>query len=60
MLSGVNQEPLAFCMQHCAYKKHEIDVKECQSGAPYFFVCIGSLTVRAIGSKPVVSIGNAY
>jgi hypothetical protein len=60
MLREVNQKPLTFCMQYCAYKKHEIDVKGRQSGAPCFFVCIGSLTVRAIGSKPVVSIENAY
>jgi hypothetical protein len=36
MIRDVNREPFALCMQHCACKKHKIDDKGHQSGAPYF------------------------
>jgi hypothetical protein len=36
MLRDVNQEPLVFCMWHCACKKYKIDVEGYQSGAPCF------------------------
>jgi hypothetical protein len=36
MFRDVNQKALAFCMWHYACKNYKIDVKGCQSGAPYF------------------------
>jgi hypothetical protein len=60
MIRDVNQEPLAFCTRHCACKKNKIDDKERQSGAPLLFVCVGSLTMRAIEGEPLASIRNAY
>jgi hypothetical protein len=35
-IRDVNWEPLAFYTWRCACKKYKIDVKERQSGAPYF------------------------
>jgi hypothetical protein len=40
MLRDVNQEPLAFCTQRCVCKKHKIDVKRRQSGAPCFLYVV--------------------
>jgi hypothetical protein len=61
MLRGVNQELLAFCTWHYTCKKHKIDVKGRQSGAPGYCLRVGLLTVRAIGSKPLayVYLGKA-
>jgi hypothetical protein len=36
MIRDLNREPLAFYTQHCTCKKHKIDDKGCQSGAPCF------------------------
>jgi hypothetical protein len=60
MLRDVNWEPLTFCMQRYMCKKHKTNVKGHQSGAPCFFIRIGSLMVRAIGSESLALIRNTY
>jgi hypothetical protein len=52
----INREPLIFCTWHCACKKYK-DRTRRWSGAPCL-VRVGSLTVRAFGSKPLALIGD--
>jgi hypothetical protein len=39
-LATANRKPLAFCMRHCACKKHKLDAKGPPIGSPLPFVCI--------------------
>jgi hypothetical protein len=46
-LETVNQEPLAFYMRRCAYKKHKLDTKGLPIESPLLFVC-GAMHVKNI------------
>ncbi len=51
MLRDVNWEPLAFCMRRYLCKKHKIDIKGHQSGAPCFlYVALLDVKGRQLGA----------